>query len=150
MPGAPPGNPFLSLILIVCFLALLAKVTSLHGISLTYVSLNVHNIDIHLSLSLNRCNWIYIYILINDDKCIHWMIYIIIIHVCVVFFKLHTNYDNAINYLALVYHACVCSMTCLHSHLQGKQANPSHCSLKSHLGIKSPTDSAPYLCKIQR
>ena len=52
MPGAPPGNPFLSLILIVCFLALLAKVTSLHGISRTYVSLNVHNIDIHLSLSL--------------------------------------------------------------------------------------------------
>ena len=36
------------------------------------------------------------------------MIYIIIIHVCVVFFKLHTNYDNAINYLALVqWHWCI-------------------------------------------
>ena len=62
MPGAPPGNPFLSLILIVCFLALLAKVTSLHGISLTYVSLNVHNIDIHLSLSKSVQLNLYIYI----------------------------------------------------------------------------------------
>lgn len=62
MPGAPPGNPFLSLILIVCFLALLAKVTSLHGISRTFVSLNVHNIDNYTSLFLSKSVQLNLYI----------------------------------------------------------------------------------------